>query len=66
MSVTHDRVTLLRTPVHSGWLQGVVTGIGVHSALSTARARNWQWSNLLNVNNDQSAQRDKPLDGPRS
>jgi len=25
--------------------------------------RNWQWSSLLNVNDDQSAQRDKPLDG---
>ena len=30
---------------------------------STAQARHWQWSSLLNVNNDQSVQRDKPLDG---
>ena len=27
--------------------------------------RHWQWSSLLNVNDDQSAQRDKPLDGSR-
>jgi len=32
---------------------------------STARARNWQWSSLLNVNDDQSAQSDKPLDRSR-
>ena len=32
---------------------------------STARARNWQRSSLLNVNDDQSAQRDKPLNGSR-
>jgi len=33
---------------------------------STARAWHWQWSSLLNVNDDQSAQRDKPLDGSRA
>jgi len=34
---------------------------------STARAWHWQWSSLLNVRDDQSAQRDKPLlDGSRS
>ena len=32
---------------------------------STARARHWQWSSLLNVNGDQTAQRDKPLNGSR-
>ena len=32
---------------------------------STARARNWQWSSLLNGNEDQNVQRDKPLDGSR-
>jgi len=32
---------------------------------STARARNWQWFSLLNVNGDQSAQCDKSLDGSR-
>ena len=29
---------------------------------STARARNWQWSSLLNVNDDQSMQFAKPID----
>jgi len=31
MSVTPPmpRVTMLRRPAHSGWLQGVVTGIGL-------------------------------------
>ena len=32
---------------------------------STARARHWQWSSLLNVNDDRSAQCDEPLDGSR-
>jgi len=44
-------------PAHSGWLQGVVTGIGLQRPVYST-ARNWQWSSLLNVNNDQSAQRD--------
>jgi len=35
------------------------------AAASTARARNWQWSSLLYVNDDHSAQCDKPLDGSR-
>jgi len=42
------RVTLLQRPAHSGWLQGMVTGIG-----------------LQHVNDDQSTQRDKPVDGSR-
>jgi len=29
---------------------------------STARARHWQWSSLLNMNDDQNAWRDKRLD----
>ena len=53
-----------RGGLHTAWLQGVVTGIGF-SAQSTAGPRNWQWSSLLNVNDDQSAQRDKPLDRSR-
>ena len=32
---------------------------------STARARHWQWSSVLSVNDDQGAQRDKTLDGSR-
>ena len=43
------RVTLLRRPARSGWLQGVVTGIGLQQ----------------HVNYVQSAQSDKPLDGSR-
>jgi len=35
------------------------------SAQSTARPRHWQWSSLQSVNDDQSAQRDKSLDGSR-
>jgi len=35
------------------------------SAQSTARPRHWQRSSLLNLNDDQRAQRDKPLDGSR-
>jgi len=30
---------------------------------STAGARHWQWSSLLNMDDDHSAQLDKPLDG---
>jgi len=37
--------------------------VSVCSAQSTDRARHWQWSSLLNVNDDQSTQRDKSLDG---
>jgi len=31
----------------------------------SAALGHWQWSSLLNVNDDQSAHRDKPLDGSR-
>jgi len=37
----------------------------VAATASTAQAQHWQWSSLLNVNDDQNAQRDKPLDGSR-
>jgi len=33
---------------------------------STARARHWQWSSLLSVNDDKSAQCNKPLHRSRS
>jgi len=57
------RVTLLRKPAHSGWLQGVATGIGLHHPVysPSAAAEHWQWSSLLNANDYQSVQRDKPL-----
>jgi len=32
---------------------------------STAQVQHWQWSSLLNVNDDQSVQRDKPLAGSK-
>ena len=36
-----------------------------HGYRLAAPSRHWQWSSLLNVNDDQSAQRDKPLDGSK-
>jgi len=47
---------------HSGWLQGVVTGIGLQRPVYS-RTATLEWSSLLNVSDDQSVQRDKPL-GP--
>jgi len=48
---------LLQRPAHSGWLQGVVTGIGLHLVYSPSAA-------LAVVQpDDQNVQRDKPLDG---
>ena len=56
---------LLRRPAHSGWLQDVVTGIGLQRPVYSPSAALAVVHSLLNVNDDQSAQRDKPLDGSR-
>jgi len=58
--------TLLRKPAHSGWLQGVVTGIGLQrpvynpsAELAVVQPAEYE------MNDDQSAQRDKPIDESR-
>jgi len=50
---------LLRTPAHSGWLQGVVTGIGLQRPVYSPSAA------LAVVQPAECAQRDKPIDGSR-
>jgi len=46
---------LLRRPALSGWLQGVVTGIGLQRPVYSRSAELAVWSSLLNVNDDQRA-----------